>query len=276
MKFNMKKMIATSCALLTSCMLLSTEQVQASSAPFKSTTKNTSKIKIEEVEYDLKNSFEAIELEFKHYINLNSSASVLVKDNLGNTYEASINDYFDDDDFDDDDFEDDDFDDDSFEDDSFEDDSFDDDEFNDDFDALYESISLDVDGLTAGRSYTVTISDIKNSFASKYGTLTVKFSIPKASSISVKEVSYDYKDREVTFDFNQDVTYKNAKVVITNEDGSRKYKTGIVEREDDELTIRVKGLKYGRTYMYTITGVKGLGASSSQTISGSFIAIDND
>ena len=233
-KSYMKKTIATSCALMASCVLLSTASVQASNAKFTASTKNTSKITLEEVEYDLKDKYEAIEFDFLSGIDLKRSATVSVEDNSGNTYKSSISDYY------------------------------------------YDDISLDVTGLKAGKSYTVTINGIKNSSASKYGTLTIQFSIPKATGLKVKEVDYDFDDREVTFDFNKDVTYKNAKVVITNKSGTKTYTTKIVERDEDELTVRVSGLKEGRSYKYKITGVQGVNASSSKTISGSFTAVDHD
>lgn len=233
-KSYIKKTIATSCALMASCALLTTASVQASTAKFTASTKDTSKITVEEVEYDLKDKYEAIEFDFLSRIDLKRSATVSVKDNSGNTYKSSISDYF------------------------------------------YDDISLDVTGLKAGKSYTVTINGIKNSSASKYGTLTIKFSIPKATGLLVKEVDFDYYDREVSFDFNKDVTYKNAKVVITNSSGSKTYTTKIVEKDADELSVRVKGLQVGKSYKYKITGVKAVGASSSKTISGSFTAIDHD
>ena len=233
-KTYLKKTMVTTFAMMAGCVMLSTPSVLASSAKFTTSTKNTSKIAIDEVDYDLKDKYEAIEIDFKSDIRLKSSSAVSVKDNSGNTYKTSIHEYDSDD------------------------------------------LSLDVTGLKTGKTYTVTIKGIKKASASKYGTLTIKFSIPKSSNIKVKDVDFDEDDREVTFDFNKDVTYKNAKVVITNTSGSKTYTTKIVEKDEDELTVRVKGLKEGSSYKYKITGVQGVNASSSKTISGSFTAVDND
>ncbi|MDO5294136.1 MAG: Ig-like domain-containing protein [bacterium] len=137
-------------------------------------------------------------------------------------------------------------------------------------------IDLDVNNLKAGKKYTVTISGIKKSTASKYGTLTLTFSIPKASTNLVKDVDYDVDDREVTFDFRNNVSYKNAKVVITNTSNSKAYTTRILEKDNDELSVRVSGLTKGNSYKYKITGVTSKADGSTKTLSGTFKAVDND
>lgn len=137
-------------------------------------------------------------------------------------------------------------------------------------------IDIDVANLKANRKYTVTITGIKKSNASKYGTLTVTFSIPKASTNLVKDVDYDADDKEVSFEFKNNVSYKNAKVVITNTSNTKTYTTRIVEKDSDEITARVSGLKRGSTYKYKITGVTDKATKSSKTLSGTFKAVDND
>lgn len=138
-----------------------------------------------------------------------------------------------------------------------------------------DEIELDVASLKAGKSYTVSISGIKKASASKYGTLTIKFSIPKASSNLVKEVEFDSEDNEVSFDFRKNVKYNNAKVTISNTSGSKTYKATIIEKENDELCVRVKGLTEGKTYKYTIKGVIEKASGSSKTLTGSFVALED-
>ena len=227
-----KKLAVSSVAFMATAAVLMGTPVQAASAKFTSTTKNTTSIAIEDVDYDLDNQYEAIEFDFLSNVRLKKSATVSVKDDSKKSYKASINEHDDDD------------------------------------------LSLNVKGLKTGKSYTVKIKGIKKSTASKYGTLTVKFSIPK--SVKVSEVDYDADDKEVTFDFNQKVTYKNAKVKITSSDGSTSYKTVIVEKDSDDLVVRVPKIKNGKTYKYVITGVKGNNDTSYTKITGSFKAIDND
>lgn len=138
-----------------------------------------------------------------------------------------------------------------------------------------DELDIDVANLKAGESYVVTISGIKKANASKYGTLTVNFSIPEATTDLVKEVDTDVEDREVTFEFANRVKYKNLKVTITDANGSKTYKTRIEEKENDELTVVVSGLKRGATYQYKITGVTPSGATTSSTLTGTFKAIED-
>ena len=137
-------------------------------------------------------------------------------------------------------------------------------------------IDLDVTNLKPNKKYTVTITGIKKVSAKKYGTLTIKFSIPKAPANLVKEVDYDSEDKEVDFSFRNNVSYKNVKVVITNTSDTKTYTTKITEKDNDDLCVRVKGLTYGKTYKYKITGVTNKANGSTKTLTGTFQAIDNN
>lgn len=136
-------------------------------------------------------------------------------------------------------------------------------------------IDLDVASLEADKSYTITITGIKNETESEYGTLTITFSIPKASTNLVEEVDFDYEDNEVSFDFSKKVKYNNPKVTITSEDGSKTYKASIIEKENDELSVRVNGLKEGNTYKYSITGITEKSTGNSKTLTGNFVALED-
>lgn len=136
-------------------------------------------------------------------------------------------------------------------------------------------IDLDVANLKAGKSYTVTVTGIKKANASEYGTITIKFSIPKESTDLVKEVDFDNEDDEVSFDFSKNVKYNNPKVTITDESGSKTYEATIIEEENDELSVSVKGLTKGDTYKYSITGVTDNTSDSSKTLTGTFVALED-
>lgn len=226
------KTAASSLAIMTSCFVLTTANASAASATYKATTKNTKSIAIEDLDYDLKDAYETIEIDFLKNMKLKSTAAITVKDSQGTSYKTSVHEHDRDD------------------------------------------LSLSVAGMKAGKTYTVKIKGIKNATASKYGTLTIKFSVPKKST-AVKSVEYDADDREVSFDFTNRVSYNNPKVVITSKDGAKNYTATIVEKDNDELTVRVKGLTYGKTYSYKITGVGANASSTSKTLQGTFVAIDN-
>lgn len=135
-------------------------------------------------------------------------------------------------------------------------------------------IDLDVSNLKSDKKYTVTISGIKKSNASEYGTVTVKFTIPKATKNLVKEIDYDVEDKEVSFEFSNNVSYKNVKVIITNTSNTKTYTTKITEKDKDELTVKVSGLKKGSKYKYTITGVTNKANNSTKKLTGTFTAVD--
>lgn len=128
-----------------------------------------------------------------------------------------------------------------------------------------------VPNLKANRTYTITINGIKSTSSNSYGSLTIKAKVPKSANKGiVKDVDYDYNEKELDIEFKTDVTYKSPKITITSEDGSKTYSARIIEREDDECTIYVKGLKVGSTYRFKLTGVKAEGASKSTAIQGNF------
>lgn len=140
----------------------------------------------------------------------------------------------------------------------------------DDYDS--DDMELDVTGLKAGKKYTVTVTGIRKSSASKYGTLKVQFSIPKATTSLVKEAEYEHDDRELTLDFKKNVSYKNPKVTVTNTSNTKTYTTRIVEKEKDELTVRVAGLTVGTKYKYSVTGISANGSSYTKVYTGTFTA----
>lgn len=142
----------------------------------------------------------------------------------------------------------------------------------DDYDR--NEIDIDTKKLTKGKSYTLTVNGIRKTSAAKYGSLTVKFKIPKTKVNVIKEVEYDADDHELSFDFTSNVAYKNLKVKVTSLDGSKVYKTTVIEKEDDELTVRVLGLTYGKKYKYELSGVSTSQISSTKVHTGNFIARD--
>lgn len=234
MKHTKKRnqIIITSLALLMIAASLPMQMMQAKSTKFTASTKSTTKIAVEKVEYDFDDSDDSIEIDFATNVKYKSSAKVTVKDSTGKTYTASLHDYDKDD------------------------------------------CSINVSNLKSNKTYTVTLTGIKKSSASKYGSLSVKFTIPKASTNLIKEVEYDDDDRELTFDFTGKVVYSSPKIKITNTSGTKTYSTSILEKDNDECSVSVKGLKYGSEYKYTITGIRLSSASKSSTVTGTFTAMD--
>lgn len=74
----------------------------------------------------------------------------------------------------------------------------------------------------------------------------------------------------VEVDFNSGkVQYKGAKVVVKDADGN-KLAVRILEKDSDDITFKVTGLKPGARYSYKITGVRKGGSGSFGNVSGSF------
>lgn len=80
-----------------------------------------------------------------------------------------------------------------------------------------------------------------------------------ASAPSKAQIKYEGNGR-VEVDFNKKVKYKNPKVVVKDTSG-KKYTAVILDRDSDDLEFRIKNYKDGKTYKFTVKGVKTRGTS---------------
>ena len=87
----------------------------------------------------------------------------------------------------------------------------------------------------------------------------------------MEDVEYDPKDREVSFDFQGFVSWKNPKVTIRDAAG-KNYVKNIEETGRDEIEVRVKKMTPGKKYTYKISGVSRRGKKAWRTVKGSFTA----
>lgn len=74
---------------------------------------------------------------------------------------------------------------------------------------------------------------------------------------------------KVEVEFEDEVDYKNVKVTVKDTSG-KKYTTSIVKKDDDEIIFRVKKYVSGKSYNYTISGVREEGTSSYGKVTGKF------
>ncbi len=141
-------------------------------------------------------------------------------------------------------------------------------------DADDDDLTFKLKSFKSGSTYTYKISGIRKKGESKYGTIKGSIKIPKSGgSVPVEKVEYDAKDREVSFEFETKIEYKNLKVTIS--DGKKNYVTSIDDDDDedflkDEVEVKVKKLKKGVMYHYTISGIKKAGDKKFTSISGNF------
>ena len=136
-----------------------------------------------------------------------------------------------------------------------------------------DDITFKSPSYSQGCKYKFTISGIKKSTSSKYTKVSGYFTVPKKTAIKIDEIEYDREDNELSFDFATKVNWKSPTVKITNESGTVVYKSRIVEKDSDELELRLSSkLTYGKKYKYTITGIKAKTAANYRTLSGTFVA----
>lgn len=87
-----------------------------------------------------------------------------------------------------------------------------------------------------------------------------------ASAPSIEEIEHKGKGR-IEVGFYGDVSYKKAKVTVKDTKG-RKYKVSNVRKDDDDIRFTIKNYKKGKTYKFTIKGVKERGSSKYGKVSG--------
>lgn len=133
-----------------------------------------------------------------------------------------------------------------------------------------DDISFKVSGLAAGARYTYVISGVRDGKSGSYGSVKGTFQTPSGKP-KIKKVKYDRKDKEIEVDFATKVQYKNLKVVVKDASG-RKLSVNRVERGDDDLDIRVSGIKAGKKYTVTVSGVRVKGKGNYITLSKAFTA----
>ncbi len=95
-----------------------------------------------------------------------------------------------------------------------------------------------------------------------------------ASKPKVESVDYDAEDREVNIEFYGRVKWKKAKVRIYDSNG-KNYAKYIIEKDNDDIDVKVKRLKLGKKYKYKVTGIKKRGSGKYVTVKGSFYAYDD-
>lgn len=87
-----------------------------------------------------------------------------------------------------------------------------------------------------------------------------------SSAPKIEKIKYDGKGK-VEVDFYGKVKYKKVKVTAKDSSG-KKYKASIRDKDNDELEFKIKNYKKGKTYTFTIKGIKKSGASKYTSVKG--------
>jgi hypothetical protein len=87
-----------------------------------------------------------------------------------------------------------------------------------------------------------------------------------AAAPAIRKTEYEGKGR-VDVDFTKKVAYKNAKVTVKDSEGTS-YTATIIDKDNDDLDFKIKNYKEGKTYTFTISGVKVRGTKKYGKVSG--------
>ncbi len=134
-----------------------------------------------------------------------------------------------------------------------------------------DDLTFKVSNLVAGKTYAYQISGVRSGKSGSYVKITGKFTVPAAKKLSITEIECDASDRELELEFSGRVQYKSAKVTVKDSAG-KKYTACIEEKDSDSMEIYVKGLKKGKKYTVTISGVRLRNTGSYGKVSKTFTA----
>lgn len=132
-----------------------------------------------------------------------------------------------------------------------------------------DDVDFWIPDLTDDQVYTGTLSGAENG-----ETASFEFYASSVLSTMIRSVEYDAEDRELDIDFAMDVQYESPVVTVTDTNGNV-YEGRILERDNDSLEVRVKGLTRGSTYTVSVSGVKGRTFDTFETYTAEFVAIDD-
>lgn len=98
--------------------------------------------------------------------------------------------------------------------------------------------------------------------------LLVIAQILPVSAAAPKKESVEYKGNgRVDVEFRTKVNYKNTSVTVKDSSG-KKYKAYIVDKDSDDLEFRIKNFKKGKSYRFTIDGIRKRGTVRYSSVSG--------
>ena len=89
-----------------------------------------------------------------------------------------------------------------------------------------------------------------------------------AATPQIRKTTYE-GNGVVEVDFKKDVQYKKVKVQVKDSSG-KFYTVSITDRDEDDLTFKVKNIAAGKTYAYQISGIRAGRSGSYVKITGKF------
>ena len=131
-----------------------------------------------------------------------------------------------------------------------------------------DSVTFRIDGVKAGKEYDFTISGVKVRGTSGYGKVKGSFTTPDAQLPAVEELEVK-KNGRIEVEFAGKVQYRNLKVKVKDAAG-KKYTVSVVKKDNDELDVKVTGLKSNTEYTLVINGVRTKGTDEYGKLKVSF------
>ncbi len=133
-----------------------------------------------------------------------------------------------------------------------------------------DDIRFRVTGLKADSTYTYTITGVRTGKSGSFGTVTGSFKTP-SDTPAIRKIKYDARDRELDIDFETKVQYRSLKVTVKDADGQL-LKIRKISKDNDEIELKIAGMKKGQTYTVTISGVRVKGKGAYTTVKMTFRA----
>ena len=122
-----------------------------------------------------------------------------------------------------------------------------------------------------GQTYRFKINGIKKCGEVNRSSITGKIRLPKVEgSVPVRTIQYEAKEKKVEFEFLKAVQLKSPVISIT--DGKKEYVIKREKSDPKELKIKVRKLKKGKVYKFSISGIRVKGKKKYTTITGTFEA----
>lgn len=132
------------------------------------------------------------------------------------------------------------------------------------------TMQIAVSGLVKGQKYTLTIDGVLAKNAKEAVTITKTFTA-KGMKTACKVSKASVTKKFVTLKMKSKAYYKDATVTIRDADGNV-YDAKIVKKSKGNIKVRVAGLKTGKKYTVTVTGVKTKKEKSYSSITKTFTA----
>jgi len=133
-----------------------------------------------------------------------------------------------------------------------------------------DDVVFKVTGLKAGSKYTYTLSGVRAGKSGSYGKVSGSFKTP-SDKPKIKKVEYDKQDKDLEVEFATKVQFKGLKVTVADKDGNA-LTVKKIEKGNDDVEMKVTGMKKGQTYTVTVAGVRVKGKGSYVSVKKTFVA----